>query len=279
MNNPYIKLVKKTDASDIFQLVHPRFTAQISKFGGHLLTFKPTNQDDWLWLSSTAKLDGTKPIRGGVPLCWPWFGPATGEFAGEPQHGYIRSLDWELLLVEGDDKTLTVRLSPNLPSELSEKLGLEVYVEYKFSSKLKISLVTTNVSDKPLKLSQAIHTYFRVDNIQNTEITDLEECHYEDKLTKESNQQVSTIKIDQSVDRVYVTDQSDLSCKTNSTIRLISGAGHDSIVVWNPWKDLAKGMPDFDDDGYLNMVCIEMANTQGLILAPGKTHKLKQNIR
>ncbi|MBU2882183.1 D-hexose-6-phosphate mutarotase [Psychrosphaera sp. B3R10] len=279
MNNPYIKLVKNKDASDIFDLVHPRFTAQISKFGGHLLAFKPTNQEQWLWLSTSAKLDGSKPIRGGVPLCWPWFGPATGEFEGEPQHGYIRSLDWELILVEGDDKALTVRLSPIMPSELKERLGLDVFVEYKFSNKLKISLVTTNVSETPRPLSQAIHTYFRVDDIHNTEIIGLDNCQFVDKLTKESKQQVSDIKIDQSVDRVYVTDQPDLSCKTNTTTRLISGAGHDSIVVWNPWKELAKDIPDFDDNGYLNMVCIEMANTQGFILAPGKTHKLKQNIR
>jgi glucose-6-phosphate 1-epimerase len=279
MNNPYINLVTTPDKVDIFNIVHPKFRAQVSRFGGHLLSFQPTGDSEWLWMSASAILNGTKPIRGGVPICWPWFGPATGEFEGEPQHGYIRNVNWVVEVVEGDDQALTLRLKPELPEQIRLKLGLDVYVEFNFSDALRINLVTTNISDVERPLSQAIHSYCRVDNVTDVSLLGLDGVLYSDKLTGQDITQAGTLAIDQSIDRVYKTKTQDLIINNKGAHLSVIGKGHDSIVVWNPWQDIAANMADFDNEGYQTMVCVEMANTQGLMLQPGKRHALKQIIR
>lgn len=279
MNNPYINLVSNQHDIELFDIIHPKFRAQISRFGGHLLSFIPTNDSDWLWLSSTAQMDGTKPIRGGVPLCWPWFGPAPQDFSGEPQHGYIRSVHWQLDLIEGNDADLTIKLKPENATELEAKLGLSVCIEFNFSESLRINLVTQNVSDKEVPLSQAIHTYFRVKNIDDLLIKGLDSTEYADKLTGKTQIQDGAVDITEAVDRVYQTNTQNLTFHNGACELNVIGKNHDSIVVWNPWQEKAKDMADFDDDGYQTMICIEMANTQGLKLAPGKRHTLKQIIK
>lgn len=278
MNNPYINLVETAGKVAVYEITHPKFQAQISQFGGHLISYAPSGADDILWMSETAVLDGTKAIRGGVPICWPWFGPASGEFEGEPQHGYIRSLPWQLENVEGNDSELKVRLSPNMPETLSTKLGLSVSIEFVFTQELNIHLTTTNTSDTVKSLSQAIHTYFKVSDIHSTELLGLKGVDYLDKLKGTKETQQTPLKISASEDRVYLTKNNNFEIKDQNRSINIIGLGHDSVVVWNPWQELAKNMADFNDEGYLTMICVEMANTQGLTLEPGQSHQLTQII-
>lgn len=278
MNNPYIKLISTPNKVDVLQVTHPKFTAQISRFGGHLLSYATKQQDNYLWLSNTAVLDGSKAIRGGVPICWPWFGPAQGEFSGEPQHGYIRNVNWQLQTIEGDDTELTLELAPELSDELKEKLGLSARIRFHFKDDLTITLSTTNECEQPRPLSQAIHSYFYVRDINNTKLMGLENSQYIDKLTNTTETQHGAVQISGSVDRVYLSNAPKLMLDDESRKIIISGSGHDSVVVWNPWRELAANMADFDDNGYQTMICVEMANTQGLTLAPGKTYHLSQTI-
>ena len=94
-NSAYLSY-KSNKNQTLFILKHPLFSATISEFGGQLLSFEPTDAQQLIWLSDSAKLDGSKPIRGGAPICWPWFGSAPVKFEGEPQHGYARNLYWEI---------------------------------------------------------------------------------------------------------------------------------------------------------------------------------------
>jgi len=277
MSYQYIT-TKKIDQLESLVINHPKFTAQLTLFGAQILSFAPTGQTDVFWLSNTAQFDGNKPIRGGVPLCWPWFGPAKGDFEGEPQHGYIRNVQWQLVSVQESADNVVLTLTPELPKPLLEKLGLKVEVQYEFSSSIKMAIITENTGSEDVELSQAIHSYFAVADINDTALLGLEDCAYIDKLSNVTKHQNTPVVLTQAADRVYLDENNTLTLQTPKRSLIITGQGYDSVVVWNPWQEGAKAMADFDDDGYQTMMCVEMANTQGLTLPPGKCHTISQMV-
>ena len=277
MSYQYIT-TKKIDQLDTLFITHPKFDAQITLFGAQILSFIPAGETDVLWLSDTAQLSGDRPIRGGAPLCWPWFGPATGIYEGEPQHGYVRNVIWQLKAVEESEDKVILRLSPILPQPLTEKLGLQLEVTYEFSDALNMTMNTQNISQQERELSQAIHSYFALDDIKQSKLLGLKDSSFLDKLTNKSQKQTQDVILTAATDRVYLNHESELILESPNRSLLITGQGHDSVVVWNPWQDGAKVMADFDDLGYLNMMCVEMANTQSLVLSPGESHSMTQTV-
>jgi glucose-6-phosphate 1-epimerase len=278
MNSQFI--TKQTVNSSVFyQINHPNFCARIAEFGAQLLSFTPTGKQDVLWLSKQAQLDGSKAIRGGAPLCWPWFGPAQAEYIGEPQHGYVRTLTWSLKSFVETDSSIELIMKANLAKELIDSLGLGLQVRYVLGDNIEIELTTTNLSNKPKPLSQAIHTYFALDDVNDHTLLGLNKVSYIDQLD-DSKQKIQNgeVVITEHTDRVYLTSQDNVTLLNTKQQVDIVGVGHDSIVVWNPWQDVAKNMGDFDDNGYKNMICVEMANTQGLVLAPNSQYTLTQKI-
>ena len=260
------------------RLNHPKFTAEVCLFGGQLLSFAPKAHGEVLWLSNTAILDGSKPIRGGVPICWPWFGPALGVNAGKAQHGYARAVDWRVESVIESPEKVEVVLAPNFSEQLSKEIGLTLKARFLFSESVEIQLVSENNGSASRPLSQAIHSYFNVADIDNTQLTGLEGTDYFDQLTRENKKQQGEISIEQACDRIYYTKTAEVELISSLRSLKIEGCGHESIVVWNPWQQGAKNMADFDDTGFKQMLCVEMANTRDLVIAPGETHLLSQKI-
>jgi len=262
----------------IWHIQHPKFQAKVSKYGAHVLSFIPTGKSDLLWLSQSAVLDGTKAIRGGIPICWPWFGPANGVYQGEPQHGYARIINWDIKSVEESVDSLKIRLVPIIPDEIKPNVKFSAEIVLVFADSLDIQVISKNQSEETQILSQAIHTYLSVDNISTTYLSGLESTDYIDKLTTEVNRQIGDVVVGSHTDRVYITEEENFVVVDGHRKVLISANNHDSIVVWNPWHENAQAMLDFDDEGYLNMLCVEAANTQRLLVAPGQSHTLTQRI-
>lgn len=259
-----------------YHIRHSNFEAKISKFGGQLLSFKASNQKDWLWLSNSAVKDGSKAIRGGVPICWPWFGPSS-----EPdlsQHGYARLAQWEITEFDATEDLVTLRLEPTFSEALNKKLRYSLHQTITLSDRLEIALTTTNISDEEASFTQAIHSYFSIQDIFETEVMGLSGCELYDQLSKQTHIVDGAIKVLNHTDAIVRTnDRTPIVISENDRIE-IGGNGFDSIVIWNPWQALATEMSDFDDNGYRNMLCVEMANTQPVRLAPGKSHTLTQSI-
>ena len=278
MQNKYITQELNQNNQISYQITHPLFSASISQFGGQLLSFTPNDKADVLWLSNSAITDGSKPIRGGVPICWPWFGPAQSPFKGEPQHGYIRSVNWQITLVEETDQTLCIELKPELPAELVNSLKLDVKLVYRFTDSATIELHTTNLGDSNFVLGAALHTYFNVTDVTQTHIAALDNCQYIDKLAHVTTTQSGKLLIDKPLDRIYLHQDAKLSIATPSRMINLKHTGHDSVVVWTPWQTGAEKLADFDDLGYLSMLCIEAAVTQGYVLEPKQSHVLVQEI-
>ena len=256
--------------------------ASIALQGGHLMTWTPRGAEPVVWLSPAAKLVPGKSIRGGVPICWPWFGAHASE-AGFPAHGFARTRLWQVVgsSTLADAATqLVLELDPaNMPKH-QWPYPTTVQCIITVGNTLQMELVTCNISTDEISISEALHTYFAVSDVRNINIDGLDGCHYLDKVDNfKEKQQTGAVTFATEVDRVYVDTQADCTiCDPGLSRQIrISKSGSDSTVVWNPWIEKAEQMGDLGDNGYLNMVCVESANAgqNSVTLPAGAEHRLK----
>lgn len=270
-----------------FPIIHLRNAhaeARISLYGAQILHYKPHNTaHDVLFLSDKAIYQSGKAIRGGAPICWPWFG-ADPENQGRPAHGFARNRLWQLSTTESlnDGATRVVLRLNDSPDTLwlwphHFQLELEIVV----GKTLKLSLSTHNLSDQPMTISQAIHTYFAVADIAQTEVYGLEQLHYVDKSKAGQNAlrtQDGSIKVKQEVDRIYLHGPSAIQIHDQAWQRCIRihSSGSQSTVVWNPWIEITANMIDLNNDDYQRFICVETANAADdtAIIAPNASHRL-----
>jgi len=236
-----------------------------------------------LWLSKAAFFQEGKAIRGGIPVCFPWFGK-NKENPGLPQHGFARTHLWTVVLEEerGDGVThIRLQLKPNTDTLSQWAYLFDVTLDITISQALSIALTVTNRDTKPFEISTALHTYFSVSDIADISIKGLEGRVYYDALEAKDHIQKGDILIEEEVDRVYAHP-----CKT---ITLLDGdakvelqqEGSDSLVVWNPWIEKSKQMSDMTENGYRSMVCLETSNVRedSKVLKPTESHTLKAIIQ
>jgi glucose-6-phosphate 1-epimerase len=266
---------------DNIQLLHINnafATAEISLFGGHILSFTPKHDNrDRLWLSKKAIFDGTTAIRGGIPVCWPWFG-AHKSNSDLAAHGYVRTQTWDILNTEETDTGTIIRLTPQTSIgeglEGKAQLTLEVHV----GQQLKIQLHTTNIGDSPLTYDCALHSYFTISNITQCELLGLSEQYSDKTRDYQLFDTPKPYRFNEETDRVHLEKPSTLTIHDAQIKTDILSSGHDSIVVWNPWQDKSINMLDMEDDSYLTMLCVETAITKSQTVNPNETHVLEQII-
>lgn len=256
--------------------------AAIALQGAHVMTYQPRGQAPVLWLSQYGKFAPGKSIRGGVPICWPWFGPHA-EDAKLPGHGFARTVMWEVLETKAlPDGATFIRFGlietdatrAQWPHPSSAQLRVTVGAE------LKVELVTRNTGSTPFQIGEALHTYFHIGDVADMAIRGLEGCAYLDKAggaTARKTQQ-GPVVIESEVDRVYLDTAADCLIEDRGLQRQIRIAtrGSRSTVVWNPWTEKAEKMGDFGPEGHRGMVCVESANAVDNVVtvAPGEEHSL-----
>lgn len=252
--------------------------ATISTYGGQVLAFQPANQtDDLLFVSKLARFEPGKAIRGGIPVCWPWFG-ADPSNTGGLSHGLVRTRQWQVqhTALESDG-AITVILSINDSKETRKiwphSFSLSIIITIRES--LTLELKTHNTSSISFSITQALHTYFKVEDIQNIQVTGLENTTFIDKLDGEKQkQQQGPVTISQEVDRIYTSDKSDMILIDTVPSRKIRIHSKNSkaAIIWNPWKTKAASMSDFGSDEFKTMLCIETANAgMNTITIPGNS--------
>ncbi|KAL8773197.1 MAG: hypothetical protein Q9209_001873 [Squamulea sp. 1 TL-2023] len=269
-------------------------------YGATVISWKSANGKENLFLSSKAQLDGSKPVRGGIPLVFPVFGPPSPEHAtGKlPQHGFARNSRWEYL---GKSSSESSSL-PNSKGDASVKLdfGLSNSMlsdskwDYQFNltysvtlsqDSLETSLVVRNTGSSNYDFQVLFHTYLAINNISETTITGLENVTFKDKVQggKETQPAGNPISIESETDRIYTT-------APGQVIKILEN-GKDryeltrdmlsDVVVWNPWIEKAKGMADFGpEDGYKKMICVEAGSVSAWnTLEAGDTWEGGQRIK
>lgn len=257
-------------------------TAQISVYGGQVLSFQPLSQkQDLLFVSATAYYQEGKAIKGGVPICWPWFGPDP-EGLGRPSHGFVRNRLWTVLAT---DTTVTgetlVTLGVASTDETKELwlYDFDLRIEISVGATLAIALITINRSEQPMAITQALHTYFAIGEVNQVTVSGLENTWYIDKVDSGAERvQSGAVAIAQEVDRIYKDVPSELVIDDPALGRKIhiTSTGSKSAVVWNPWVDVSVKSGDLEDDAYKRFICVETTNAADdvVTLAPGSEFRL-----
>lgn len=267
----------------------PSCSTRISPFGAHLLSWRPTGDTDVLWLSSRAVMDGTRAIRGGVPLCLPWFGgpedsPARPG-AGAGPHGFARTSTWTLLSATHPADTTPASFSFELhhTGETSALYPHSLYARLDVSagSELHMSLSLTNDDDHPFAIEAAMHTYLHVGDIKDVTIEGLDGARYFDKVRARYATQRGDLNLVGPTDRVYTTTQQVRVTDPKLDRRIIvdkNGSG--STIVWNPWAQAAATMSDVGTDEWQYFVCVETAavRERAFTLWPGHPHIMTQSL-
>lgn len=278
-----VTFVESSEGLIKVQLASAFSTAEVHLQGAHVSSFKVLNEIELLWLSSLSLFARGKAIRGGIPICWPWFG-AHVENNKLPQHGFARqSLFSVINIVESTsgELTLSLRMESTPDTLKSWPYEFRFSVDIKVGEQLTVSLTTENTDKKNIILSEAIHSYLNVDNITKIQIRGLADAPYFDKLTNRqyppSNQ---SLNITSEIDRIYQPNQYSFAIFEQSAPKiLVSQSGANSTVIWNPWQEKAKSLADFPDCGFKNMLCVEAANSmEKIVIQPGKSHTISQTI-
>ena len=239
--------------------------AVISLYGGHVLSYQPHGHAPVLWSSAESFYKVGKPMRGGVPLCWPWFGPHPTD-TDKPSHGFARTSNWAVLetaTVTSDATYVRLGLRDTEETHTLWPHAFALEIAITVGASLEIELGICNTGNTDFSYSGALHSYFTISTISNITIHGLESTTYVDQVdSKQRKVQDGPITISSEVDNVYLG--------TNATCRIddsgfqrsihIAKTGSQSTIVWNPWSAKAQRMRDFGDQEYVEMVCVETGN-------------------
>ncbi len=250
-------------------------TARIALHGAHLTDYCPQGEDPVIFTSSTAIYREGKAIRGGIPVCWPWFGPHPD---GMPSHGYARTSFWTL------EKTESTPVGTILAFSLPPRdgSGLAAVLEFLIGQQLQLTLKTVNGGEVEETYSEALHTYFAVSDSHQTFIHGLDGASYIDTVGEETiRQQSGAVNFPGEVDRIYHSD-SDLVVEDTVKQReiAVSKTGSHSTIVWNPGLEKGTAMDDLHNNEIHRFICAESGNAraQSITLAPGTSHTLTLTI-
>ena len=265
----------------VIEVENTHASATISLQGAHVLSWIPKGEEEVIWLSEDAGFAPGKSVRGGIPICWPWFGAheTNNDF---PAHGFARTTEWQIISTEalGNGTTrITFNTKPTPVTQSMWPTDTTVQFQLTIGKKLELELITHNNSDQAITISQALHTYFNVGDISKAYIHGLDETEYLDKPDNFSRKkQRGPITINEEVDRIYLNTTSDCVIEDKALNRniIIIKCGSHSTVVWNPGKEVADKMGDLGEDGYTKMLCVESSNAaeDTVTIEPDKTHQL-----
>ncbi len=267
--------MKKIDELEYVEVKNAYASAKIALQGAHIFEFKNSQNKDLLFLSKSALFKKDKAIRGGTPICWPWFGVNKNY---DFKHGFARDSMFEFKeLVELDNSYTKVSfvLSDTPKSRVYFDFSFELEVVFYIGKTLKIELNTKNLDTKEFTITQALHSYFLVDDISNTKVKGLDKKVYFDNVDKTYNNiQNEDIEFKNEVDRVYQDVTYPLEISDQKRVIKIDTKGSNSIVVWNPWEGVCKSMDDLSD--YKTFVCVESSNAfdDKVKVEPFQTHSL-----
>jgi glucose-6-phosphate 1-epimerase len=264
----------------------PTAAATISLHGGQVLSYRPVTNDincdhDLLFVSHKAFYQNDKAIKGGAPICWPWFG-AHAQQKSLPFHGFVRSQSWQVEATEYRDNGDVVITLVFRDTEKTRELwpfAFELRQIITIGATLGIKLITHNTGTAAFDLSQAIHTYFSVGDIGQVSVTGLEGKPYLDKVDQFAEKiQSGPVTVGQEVDRIYQQAGTPLEIHDKEYHRniRITCTGSATAVVWNPWKEISRQSQDLEDDSYRYFICVETANAADNIVtvAAGDAYSL-----
>lgn len=275
-----IRFLKGPGDMAVVEIENDLGCASMTLQGAHLVGFQAVGEQPLIWMSDEAVFAPGKSLRGGVPICWPWFGPHATD-PGLPGHGPARTVGWKPVASSALEDGRTTISFEMIDTDATRKQcahPLRVQLHVTVGRTLQMVLETTNLGSTPFILGDALHTYFLVGDVRQAQVEGLDGCDYLDKVAGGSHTQHGAVTIASEVDRIYLGTGN--SCAISDPVMgrriLIHSEGSASTIVWNPWIEKTLRMGDLGPDGYLKMLCVETANAADDVveLAAGATHRL-----
>ena len=269
-----MQTLKTKDELEYLEVSNKLSSIKIALQGAHIFDFRIKGRSPLLFLSDTSYFKVGKAIRGGVPVCWPWFGAHVSNPL-LPNHGFARTNIWTHASTAEIDKNRTKIILELKSSEETLKLWphlFELQLEIIMSERLELSLITKNTGTEPFVITQALHTYLLIQDISSACVEGLDQTKYYDKLTDTyNNLQEGKLCFGSEVDRIYENVVSPLRVEDIE----VQTVGSNTVVVWNPGKDFKNNFSDLSD--YKTMLCIESANTlnEAVTVEAGDSYTLK----
>jgi glucose-6-phosphate 1-epimerase len=259
----------------------PAAKAAVYMQGAHIAAWQPSGQQEVLFLSSKSEFVAGKPIRGGVPISFPWFANRHDGKVG-PSHGFARIQVWTLAFaaISGEDLHLTFTLGP---SELSRELGFDhfrVAFQLTIGRSLTMQLTVANDAEAPLVFEEALHTYFSVSDVREVSVSGLEPTGFVDKTDNMTEKPAANVPLTfaSATDRVYADTAATcvIHDKPGGRDITVEKTNSNTTVVFNPWKDLA----DMGHEEWPKMLCVETVNAAGnaITLRSGESHTMGAHI-
>jgi len=257
--------------------------ARVMLQGAQIVHYQPAGHEPVIWLSDGIKYLPGKSVRGGVPVCWPWFGAGA---EGRPAHGFARNLDWQVESagLENGQAVLVLEL---LPSEATRRLwphDFRLTLEVRLGDTLRMTLDTEHRGSEPCEITEGLHTYLRVGDIREAAILGLVGTPFLDKTRDmlRDIQQEQALRLTGETDRVYLDTLAEVIVEDPVLRRRlhVRKDGSRSTVIWNPWEEKAGAFPDMRADEYRQMLCVETVNAaeDRVLLAPGDAHRMVSEI-
>ena len=276
----------------LYIIENPLGRMVICEQGAQVLSFIPAGKKNLLWLSPLAEFKLTKPVRGGIPVCLPWFGVNQRD-KQKPSHGFARNVNWQLANIEDADdpqQGACTRIEFVLEQFQQQPHSLFPYpfsarLTFLMSNSLSVHLQLTNTGSESLPLTWALHSYHPVASITSTRVTGLDNCEYLDNTCGLARKQQSgDVVFNGELDRAYINagnKQSIISASPDNTSIAIETSGCSSAVVWNPGLEKAAAMQDMGAENYQKFVCVERGNVfdNEVMLLPNKTHLASLHIK
>lgn len=267
------------------RITTPDVIGEMYLHGAHVTSWKPAGAQEALFLSSQSRWEYGHDIRGGVPICFPWFADKSDDPTA-PAHGFVRTKEWRLDSISQAGRAVTVSMSTQSDESTRKWWPFEFHLAYRatFGRELGLELEVTNSGKAAFRLEEALHTYHKVGDIREARVHGLSGVEYVDKTDSyRKKMQHDEIAITSETDRVFL----DTAGAVELDDRVMHRATHvvkensRTTVVWNPWVDHARRLPDLGNDEWRQMVCIETSNVADFAvdLAPGQQHTMKARLR
>jgi glucose-6-phosphate 1-epimerase len=258
-----LKFVRGHGGLPFIEIKNKNATALISIYAAQVLSYQPiAAAEDLLFLSEQSCYEPGKAIRGGIPICWPWFGPDSQDVEGL-SHGFVRNDFWAVIDVFAPSPYETKVTLKFTSSNLSWPYDYALELEISIGNELGLALLTRNLGDQAFTITQAFHSYFKIGNIDHVQVLGLEGSKYIDKCDDDAQKyQTDLLTINAEVDRIYNGLESTLIIEDAALKRRIEirSSSHKSTVVWNPWLIRSGKFEDLAPESYQSFLCLETGN-------------------
>ena len=278
-----LKFVEGKGGFPVIEVDNNKAKARISAYAGQVLSFQPVGEpEDLMFVSENAYYKTGKATKGGIPICWPWFGPDP-EGLGRASHGFVRNRMWQVLSTEAMATGETrVKLGVSSSAETQEiwPHSFELAIEIVVGTQLSVSLITHNTGSEAFSITQAFHTYFAIGDVNQVQVLGLEDASYLDKVDGGTQKtQAGAVTISAETDRIYTGVKPELvidDAALGRRIRITTTGSH-TAIVWNPWAEISAKMADLAEQDYQRFICVETANAadETIQVAPGSDYQLQ----